>query len=649
MSARTPFIAIWNALLLVACLAFSAATTAHPLTDCNAEIVAVQAAREAPESEGQRPTTGWETVSLPDSWSQRWPRHDGSVWYRIDWQRDTAADCLDAPVALAVDRINMTGELFVGDTLLWRDAHLHEPLSRSWNMPRQWLLPVSLVGGATPSIWVRVIGLPSQSSGLGPVHLGDPAAIAAHQAQQHWEWRTVFFINLMISAIAACIFAFIWLFHRGQRAYGWFALTNLFWSLFIVNMLATSPWPFSDTLTLARANACALLLHVLCFIQFIRHFGALDGAADAAAARPDSPVTVLLGLVLKVAWPAVIVLAALVWLAGPYQLELALAAVGVLCTLLYVCSCLWGVARHWRGPRVEDRLLAACLLIFLGVCIHGWLVNANIRPNDPTLIGYVAVITSLVMAALMGLRIARNTQRIALFSDELRGAVATAQTELRSNLQREHALALDNTRLQERLAIAHDLHDGLGATLVRSMALVEQSDDALPPAQMLSILKLLRDDLGQLIDTSASPGLSAPETPIDWGAPVRNRFIPLFDELGIACDWHTPPLWSGAVPPAAYCLTLMRVLEEALTNVLKHSHAQKVCVHLSQPDAWTLVLRVEDDGVGLNVDSVLRGGLSIGMSSMQTRVERVFGTLQLRSRPGQTCVEVRLPLPGQPA
>lgn len=48
---------------------------------------------------------------------------------------------------------------------------------------------------------------------------------------------------------------------------------SLFWVLFIANVLLTSPWPFPDTLMLARANIMALVLYTACFCLFTWRFG----------------------------------------------------------------------------------------------------------------------------------------------------------------------------------------------------------------------------------------------------------------------------------------------------------------------------------------------------------------------------------------
>ncbi len=67
---------------------------------------------------------------------------------------------------------------------------------------------------------------------------------------------------------------------------------------------------------------------------------------------------------------------------------------------------------------------------------------------------------------------------------------------------------------------------------------------------------------------------------------------------------------------------MLRFLEEALTNVIKHARAQQVAVTCTQPDVHTWVLSVQDDGVGFDWGAVQQARLSVGMRSMQTRVER---------------------------
>ena len=205
------------------------------------------------------------------------------------------------------------------------------------------------------------------------------------------------------------------------------------------------------------------------------------------------------------------------------------------------------------------------------------------RIDGLSYIPYTSIAVLIGMSAVQGLRHARSVRRIERFNEELEISVQRARDELAVTLAREHELALAHSRLQDRLDIARDLHDGLGGSLVRMTALVEQSGAPLQNRQFLSMLNLLRNDLRQTIDSGASADMKPPATPREWIAPLRHRYTQLFDELGIEVRWDVPASW--IVPPSALqCLALTRLIEEGLTNVIKHSRAGRVAVRLAQPD-----------------------------------------------------------------
>lgn len=197
-----------------------------------------------------------------------------------------------------------------------------------------------------------------------------------------------------------------------------------------------------------------------------------------------------------------------------------------------------------------------------------------------------------------------------------------------------HQLELENTKLQERLQLSHDLHDILGSSLVRSMSMISQSEKNLDNQQVLSMLKIFRDDLRQVIDSGSSTGADVPKTPILWGAPIRHRFSQIFDELGIHAEWKFTPDWLYTPTPLE-CLTLQRVAEEALTNIIKHSQAKNVSMTLyfvgQDP-----ILTIEDDGVGFDAEAIKQSGMSIGLKSMQQRLNKIHYTMLIESKQGKT-------------
>ncbi|WP_241068434.1 sensor histidine kinase [Achromobacter insuavis] len=596
--------------------------------DCVARVLEVRSAQAGPG--GERPADGpaWRTVSLPDDWDSRWPQYSGAVWYRIDWRHG----CGGAPAgqaALAVESIVMAGEIHLNDDLLWRDASLVEPLSRSWNMPRYWRLPQSSVRDGFNTLWIRVTGVAGQTPGLGPVHLGEPEALLRDHEMREWRNRTLFLVNLVISATLGALFFFLWAMQPRQSSHGWYALTALFWVLFCANVLAVSPWPFGTTLMAARANTVALTLHIACFCLFTWRF------AGQSWPRLE-----------KALWCAVaVMLAAAIGVPDTAVATMQRVIVLTVSALFYL-NCLQFAVHAVRSRDREQMLLAACLVIFLGAALHDLLLILKLI-GGLSVIPYTSVAVLVGMSAVLGLRHARGVRRIERFNHELEISVGRARAELATTLAREHELALANSRLQDRLEIARDLHDGLGGSLVRMTAAVEQAGEPLRNRQVLSMLNLLRNDLRQTIDNGASADMTPPATPREWIAPLRHRYTQLFDELDVAVRWDVPGAWDGT-PSALQCLALTRLIEEALTNVVKHSRARRVGVTLRQPAHGQLELEIEDDGVGFDVDAVRRANLSVGVRSMATRIARVGGTLDIASAPGCTRLCARLSLP-QPA
>ena len=87
----------------------------------------------------------------------------------------------------------------------------------------------------------------------------------------------------------------------------------------------------------------------------------------------------------------------------------------------------------------------------------------------------------------------------------------------------------------------------------------------------------------------------------------------------------------------------MRILQEALANVRRHSGARNVEVGLRTDDE-AILIEVADDGRGFDPGSARAG---IGLSAMRERVEGLGGEIEVRSRPGEgTKVTVRVPSGG---
>ena len=564
------------------------------------------------------PAEGWTPVALPDSWANRWPGFDGVVWYRLAWEQPEQAH----EAGLLLHYLNMAGEVSLNGTTISRDQSLVEPLTRAWNTPRYWLLAPPLLKPGTNTLLVRVSGLAPYQAGLGPVEIGEPAAMQSRFERERLVRHDLQVLGLAVSAAVSAFFAAWWWLRRRETAYGWFAAMSVLWLLFAYNQIATSPWPFSSNHHWQALNTSLLLVFSVSYLLFVlrycgRRLPRLEGAA------------------------------ALVALAGVLDLWLApepsLAAhraiwtlVGGL-TVIVVNSC--ALVYGWRHRGSPVRSIAPFMAISAVTGAHDLLVFTQVIDSNVYYTNMSSYVLLLGMALTQAARFAQSLRRIENFNTELIEEVNAAKAELAATLAQQHALELAHARIGERVNLVSDLHDGLGGMLVGSIATLERKPENLSAPELLAMLKRLRDDLRLIIDaTGRDDGARALGELL---VPMRHRSTELLDANGIDCRWQVSGIETLELPPSQ-SLDLMRFLQEALTNVLKHSASRRVDVTVARAGA-ELQLSVRDDGRGFAVDDRTAGA---GLRSLRTRARRLGAELHLQSRPGETRVALRMPLAG---
>jgi signal transduction histidine kinase len=197
---------------------------------------------------------------------------------------------------------------------------------------------------------------------------------------------------------------------------------------------------------------------------------------------------------------------------------------------------------------------------------------------------------------------------------------------------------------QERERIAREFHDGLGHHLVSAIRGLESirrrlkahADTATDCAlqEQIDILRMALDDTRQTIQQ-----LRAPET-TDMRVFIRQTAERVAQRLGAQLHCDCPDL----MPPLTPLQTLMltRVVQEALSNVMKHAgRPQNLWVACVWRDGW-LEMRVADDGDGFDPATALEG---MGLNNMRERIRALGGELTITSALGQgTTVLARVPI-----
>lgn len=208
--------------------------------------------------------------------------------------------------------------------------------------------------------------------------------------------------------------------------------------------------------------------------------------------------------------------------------------------------------------------------------------------------------------------------------------------------------------IEERNALAHELHDSLAQTLASlrfQCRMLEEALSACPiPPKARQDLARIRNGLDEA-HTELRELLASFRAPLD-----RCGLVPALEKLTQRLGRETGAhvLFQNDCRPfelsATQELHLLRIAQEAMTNIRKHARAHTVRVLLTRETGGRHVLLIEDDGIGFELpDERSHAGEHIGLSIMQERARRIGAELRIESEPGEgTRVEVLFDVASRP-
>lgn len=231
--------------------------------------------------------------------------------------------------------------------------------------------------------------------------------------------------------------------------------------------------------------------------------------------------------------------------------------------------------------------------------------------------------------------------------DELVGIWGSC-TEITGRVEMERSMVAVLEEQQER--IGRDLHDSVGQLLTGVRMLSEGLAEREAGGEGAPTLARIAAYASEALDRvrEICRGLVPPQLYSEGAAGALAELVDHVDALGpTRCTFHHDGVADAADPDVA--LQVYRIVQEALSNALRHAGAETVWVYFGVDDE-DLVVEVEDDGVGFVLDGDRTR--SLGLYSMNRRAHSVGATLAVETRPGAgTTVRVTFPhaYPGAPA
>ena len=205
----------------------------------------------------------------------------------------------------------------------------------------------------------------------------------------------------------------------------------------------------------------------------------------------------------------------------------------------------------------------------------------------------------------------------------------------------------------ERRRIARELHDSAGQTLTvlgMKLANLEQEGEAIGSRfhEKIAEAQDLAQRLSREIRTTSyllHPPL-LDETGI--AAALRWYIEGLMERSGLKIDFSI--VQDFARPPREVELAMFRIVQESLTNVLRHSGSQTATIRISREED-IIRLEIEDQGKGIpqqKLAAINDGGFGVGTRGMRDRVHHLNGKMTVASTDSGTTVSITLPVEGTP-
>jgi len=325
------------------------------------------------------------------------------------------------------------------------------------------------------------------------------------------------------------------------------------------------------------------------------------------------------------------------WLATANALLLLVLALAGLAALA------WGVAARRDGRWLERLTLMFCLLALSVDAADNVFDLALPFADNLALTFYAAAPAGLLLGLGVVASIAREAseaRRTVVQSNAILAAELVQQNaKLEASYEAQKQMLQREVMLVERQRIVRDMHDGIGGQLLGLMMQVRGGG-----ASALEVEQGLQAsiaDLRLIVDSmdSAEEGLA--ETLRSFEHRVRSQI----EAAGIALDFFAevdPALDLGPRPT----LQVLRILQEAVTNAMRHAGARRITVKSDAPAGGPIRITIGDDGSGLP-EGYRRGR---GLTSMETRARNLGGSLAIDTGPQGTRLTLEVPVPhGAPA
>lgn len=570
-------------------------------------------------------------VNLPHEWRDEFAvipeLKIGQAVYRVKLALSTVPSGL---WGLVLPATGGDPAVFVNGKLIGWGGSFQAPVARNTNRPLMFAIPQGLLNQGDNYFDIYVVSQPANAGFLDRLVIGRAEVLEASYQQYHFFRSTLPQTIALVVFVLSCAIGLLWLYRRQDIEYGFCALGGLFWSLYTLDQFVVhivGSYRFWDWLSVVSLGGLSLVA-----VFFVHRF--------LHQRHPRTERTVVW------VFAVVAVVLAIVPEAWFYNL-LRFVAYPLMCmSLLYVL--LFSALEAWKIRSADLYVLVAAGSVVALLAIYDWMVILNLGSLAyGRFLHFGAPFVLLAFGWILLQRFVRSLQAMESFNaqlielnQELEERVEEKTRKIAQSYETIRILGQEQVLLHERSRIMRDMHDGIGVYLTSMLRQLESG--TVDRVQLSNAAHNALNDLRLMID---SLGSASTDLPAMLGM-FRTRIGVALDACGVELEWDVDEL-----PPLAdfgpeRALNLLRILQEAFTNALKHSGA--TCIRLSaksetKPEGIGLInIEVCDNGKGFN----LGGSGGNGLKNMQYRAQKIKAEFAIKPSPMGTCLEIGLPING---
>jgi signal transduction histidine kinase len=535
----------------------------------------------------------------------------------------------EKPLGIYVPKMSLSGNVYLNGQLFGACERGQLKEVRCLHRPYLYTIPTSFWRLGQNELRFEIYANGRQSNGLSSVRVGDIHALET----KFYRWRHWLQVDLVtgltwLSGLLGVMALVVAVVLRKGSVHLWFGLTSIVNAVANTSVFMSRP-PIDSELFSWIAFASRFASGHLLILMFASFFDKLT---------PRIQWGVLAYTVLSVA---------LIGLSGNNRLWVTVLYMPLLLTVICMPALLFYWT--WKTRQVKHIFASTMMGLITVASSFDWLRFTG----DSGFVGmyfipysYSGVLFMFggMLLALLAFALIRSQNQ----SAELELRVAERTDELNALHDRLLNTEIDRSRTQERQHMLQDMHDGFGSQLVIAKMMVEQNQ-----MSQESLGRLLEESIGDLyllVDTLGNSDNYLPNALVDFRFRTQQRLA----GTPLKLHWNLQVEHAPEVSPKVV-LQILRLLQEALNNALKHAKATNIHLDFTYDQVGgQLTVSVADDGVGIVgivgiVGQPVRGR---GQKNMMARARAVGGTLSVSSsnlsfsssQPG-TLVQLLVPLP----